>query len=390
MDHPVRPPIGRPRIAEQETRCVGPDARYNRDVPKATRRPAQARAAAVLADPRWAAVRARDRDATFFYSVSTTGVYCRPSCAARPARPEHVAFHDTIAAAERAGFRACKRCRPDEPPADARRAAVVAALCRLLESSEEMPSLEALAAHVGLSPFHVHRMFKATTGVTPRAYAAAHRAARVRRELEGDASITEAIYGAGYNSSARFYAESTARLGMTPSEYRSGAAALPIRFAVGPCSLGSCLVAATTRGVCAILLGDDPEALIRDLERRFGGAALQGGDAEFDALVGRVLALVERPGAAADLPLDIRGTAFQQRVWAALTKIPAGTTTSYAALAASLGAPGSARAVAQACAANALAIAIPCHRVVRTDGGLSGYRWGLERKRALLDREAAS
>ncbi len=366
---------------------LGSSARYKIDVPKVKQSPAEARAAAVLADPRWAAVRARDAAATFFYSVSTTGVYCRPSCAARPARPEHVAFHDTTTAARRAGFRACKRCRPDEPPAEARRAAVVAALCRLLESSEEVPSLEALAAHVGLSTFHTHRVFKASTGVTPRAYAAAHRAERVRRQLEGDGSITDAIYGAGYNSSARFYAESTARLGMTPTEYRAGGAALPIRFAIGPCSLGSCLVAATARGVCAILLGDDPEALIRDLERRFGGATLQGGDAEFEALVGRVLALVERPGAGAELPLDIRGTAFQQRVWAALTKIPAGTTTSYAALAASLGAPGSARAVAQACAANALAVAIPCHRVVRTDGGLSGYRWGIERKRALLDRE---
>lgn len=369
---------------------VGPRARYKIDVPKVKQAPASVRAAAVLADPRWAAVRVRDAAATFFYSVSTTGVYCRPSCAARPARPEHVDFHDTTTAARRAGFRACKRCRPDDPPADARRAAVVAALCRLLESREEMPSLETLAAHVGLSSFHVHRMFKAATGVTPRAYAAAHRAERVRRELEGDGSITEAIYGAGYNSSARFYAESTARLGMTPTEYRAGGAALPIRFAIGPCSLGSCLVAATARGVCAILLGDDPEALIHDLERRFGGAALRGADAEFEALVGRVLALVERPGAAVELPLDIRGTAFQQRVWAALTKIPAGTTTSYAALAASLGAPGSARAVAQACAANAHAVAIPCHRVVRTDGGLSGYRWGIERKRALLDREAAS
>jgi AraC family transcriptional regulator of adaptative response/methylated-DNA-[protein]-cysteine methyltransferase len=340
-------------------------------------------------DPRWAALRSRDAraDGTFFYSVKTTGVYCRPSCAARPARSENIAFHATAADAERAGFRACKRCKPDQPPQAERQAAQVAALCRLIERSEDVPTLEALASHAGLSAFHTHRMFKAITGVTPRAYAAAHRASRVRGELRAKPTVTEAIYGAGYSSSARFYESSNAMLGMTPTKYRAGGTDLEIRFAIGECSLGAILVAATTRGVCAILLGDDPEALSHDLERRFPRARLVGADPAFEQLVAQVVGLVEQPRLGTKLPLDIRGTAFQQRVWKALCRIPAGKTASYAEVASRIGSPRSVRAVAQACAANALAVAIPCHRVVRTDGDLSGYRWGVERKRALLDRE---
>jgi len=339
---------------------------------------------------RWAAVRARDAsaDGAFVYSVKTTGVYCRPSCGARPARPENVEFHDTPAAAERAGFRACMRCKPDQPPLAERQAAQVAALCRLIERSEQVPTLDELASHAGLSAFHVHRMFKAITGVTPRAYAAAHRARRVRGELRSRGTVTEAIYGAGYSSSARFYEQSTALLGMTPSSFRAGGTDHEIRFAIGACTLGAILVAATRRGVCAILLGDDPEALAHDLERRFPRAQLVGADPEFEELVAQVVGLVEQPRIGTRLPLDIRGTAFQQRVWKALTRIPAGKTASYAEIASRIGAPRAVRAVAQACAANALAVAIPCHRVVRTDGDLSGYRWGVERKRALLDREA--
>jgi AraC family transcriptional regulator of adaptative response/methylated-DNA-[protein]-cysteine methyltransferase len=341
-------------------------------------------------EARWAALRARDTtaDGTFVYSVKTTGVYCRPSCAARPARPENVAFHVTPAAAERAGFRACKRCKPDQPPLAERQAAQVAALCRLIESSDQVPTLDELASRAGLSSFHTHRLFKAVTGVTPRAYAAAHRARRVRGELETRATVTEAIYGAGYGSSARFYEASNAVLGMTPTAYRQGGTGHDIRFAIGQCSLGAILVAATARGVCAILLGDDPDALAHDLERRFPRARLVGADAEFEQLIAQVVGLVEQPGVGAELPLDIRGTAFQQRVWKALRRIPAGKTASYAEIARRIRAPRSVRAVAQACAANALAVAIPCHRVVRTDGDLSGYRWGIERKRALLDREA--
>lgn len=351
--------------------------------PALTRAPA----AAVLADPRWAVVCARG-DGDFFYSVRTTGVYCRPSCAARPARPENVAFHATRAEAERAGFRACKRCKPEQAPLPERQAAVVAELCRLIETSDTPPTLTTLARHAGLSVFYTQRMFKAVTGVTPRAYAAGQRAARVRGELQTTATVTDAIYSAGYNSAARFYEQSGELLGMTPGTYRAGGTGLEIRFAVGECSLGSILVAATDRGVCAILLGDDPEALAHDLERRFPRATLIGADAAFEQIVARVVGMVEQPRRAATLPLDIRGTAFQQRVWRALTEIPAGMTCSYTELADTIGAPRAVRAVAQACAANALAVAIPCHRVVRNDGALAGYRWGVERKRELLAREA--
>jgi AraC family transcriptional regulator of adaptative response/methylated-DNA-[protein]-cysteine methyltransferase len=239
-----------------------------------------------------------------------------------------------------------------------------------------------------MSPYHFHRVFKAVTGLTPRAYAAAHRTARVQRELARSATVTEAIFDAGFNSGGRFYATSNEVLGMTPTDYRAGGARNEIRFAIGECSLGSILVAKSTKGVCAILLGDDPEALARDLQDRFAHATLIGGDAKFEALVAKVVGFVEAPAIGLDLPLDVRGTAFQQRVWQALRKIPAGATASYREIAARIGAPKAVRAVAQACASNPIAIAIPCHRVVRHDGGLSGYRWGVERKRALLEREA--
>ena len=345
------------------------------------------RAATTTGDPRWAAVVARDpaADGRFFYSVKTTGVYCRPSCASRTARPENVEFHATAAAAERAGFRPCKRCKPDQPGGQVAR---VAELCRLIERAEQAPSLAALAQHAGLSPWHLHRVFKAVTGLTPRAYAAAHRAQRVKTGLRKGATVTEAIYAAGYNSSARFYEQSSAVLGMTPARYRAGGADTAIRFAVGQCTLGAILVAASARGICAILIGDEPDALARDLQDRFPRAELVGGDAGFERWVAQVVGFVEQPRLGLDLPLDVRGTAFQQRVWQALQKIPAGTTASYTEIAQRIGAPKSVRAVAGACAANALAVAIPCHRVVRSDGGLSGYRWGVARKRALLDREA--
>jgi AraC family transcriptional regulator of adaptative response/methylated-DNA-[protein]-cysteine methyltransferase len=348
-------------------------------------------ATGVAADPRWAAVRARDpnADGRFVYAVKTTGVYCRPSCPARTARPENVTFHASAAQAERAGFRPCKRCRPDAAAPAQRNAAVVAALCRFIERAPAPPTLAQLAQRAGVSPFHLHRVFKEITGLTPKAYAAACRGARVRAALSARRSVTGALYDAGYGSNGRFYAEANALLGMTPTSYRAGGAGARIRFAVGQCSLGAILVAATERGVCAISLGDDPERLVRELQDRFPRATLIGDDPGFSVWVAQVVGFVEAPRLGLDLPLDIRGTAFQMRVWQALRAIPPGATASYAQIARRIGLPRAARAVAQACAANPLAVAIPCHRVVRADGALSGYRWGIDRKRALLAREAA-
>jgi AraC family transcriptional regulator of adaptative response/methylated-DNA-[protein]-cysteine methyltransferase len=298
-------------------------------------------------------------------------------------------FHATRAEAERAGFRPCQRCKPDQRPLAEQHTAMVAEICRYIERAEGTAALNSLARKAGMSPYYFHRVFKAVTGLTPRAYAVAHRAKRVRSELGRSNTVTQAIFDAGFNSGGRFYETSTQVLGMTPTDYRAGGANTNIRFAIGDCSLGSILVARSQKGVCAILLGDDPEALVRDLQDRFARANLIGGDAEFEQLVAKVVGFVEAPAMGLDLPLDVRGTAFQQRVWQALKKIPAGSTVSYTDVAKRIGAPKSVRAVAQACGANALAVAIPCHRVVRSDGALSGYRWGIERKRALLEREAA-
>ena len=343
-------------------------------------------------DPRWSAIVGRDKaaDGSFFYSVRSTGVYCRPSCAARLANPKNVAYHLSTAAAEAAGFRPCKRCRPNEAPREQREAAMIAEACRRIEAAETPPQLDELARAAALSPFHFHRVFKAVTGVTPRAYAAAHRAERVREALPRAGSVTEALYDAGFNASSRFYEAAGPMLGMTPKAWRAGGAGAEIRFAVGQCSLGAILVAQSAKGVCAILLGDDPDALVRDLQDRFPKARLMGAEPDYEQWVAKVVGLVEQPSVGLDLPLDVRGTAFQQRVWAALQQIPVGETASYQEVAAKIGSPKAVRAVAQACAANALAVAIPCHRVVRQDGALSGYRWGVERKRALLEREAAA
>jgi AraC family transcriptional regulator, regulatory protein of adaptative response / methylated-DNA-[protein]-cysteine methyltransferase len=341
---------------------------------------------------RLAAVRGRDRaaDGRFVYAVITTGVFCRPSCAARPAREENIRFYATTEEAARAGYRPCKRCRPTGPdPAEAN-AAAVARACRMIEEAEETPDLATLAAEAGLSRFHFHRIFKEVTGVTPRAWGAARRAERMRQGLAEAGTVTEALYGAGYGSNSRFYEQSGAILGMTATEWRDGGRDAEIRFALGECSLGSVLVAATARGVCAIQFGDDPQALLDGLQDRFPKARLVGGDPEFEALVARVVGLVERPdepGGPA-LPLDLRGTAFQQRVWQALREIPVGETATYAEVAERIGRSGAARAVARACADNPVAVAVPCHRVVRTGGALAGYRWGVARKRALLEREA--
>jgi AraC family transcriptional regulator of adaptative response/methylated-DNA-[protein]-cysteine methyltransferase len=341
-------------------------------------------------DPRWAAVLARDptADGSFYYAVRTTGIYCRPTCPSRRPRPANTDFFTTREEAENAGFRACKRCKPGQAALAERHAIKIAEACRQIEESEPAPDLETLAMNAGISTFHFHRIFKSVMGLTPKAYATAHRAARVRNELGRASSVTDAIYDSGYNSNSRFYDNASAMLGMTPSTYRAGGVNMQIRFAVGECVLGSILVARSDRGVCAILLGDDPDALARDLQDQFPKATLIGGDADFERLVARVVGFVEAPNVGLDLPLDVRGTAFQQRVWQALREIPAGATASYSDVAKRIGAPRAVRAVARACASNKLAVAIPCHRVIRNDGSLSGYRWGVERKRELLKREA--
>jgi AraC family transcriptional regulator, regulatory protein of adaptative response / methylated-DNA-[protein]-cysteine methyltransferase len=343
-------------------------------------------------DPRWARVVARDHkaDGQFWYSVATTGVYCRPSCASRTANPKNVALHDTLAAAKATGFRPCKRCNPDGASLEAQNAVLVAKACRLIEQSEEPLRLGDLAKAVDLSASYFHRMFKAVTGLTPKDYMEAHRAQRVREHLAQGQSVTATIYDAGFNSAGRFYEKTTDMLGMTPSQYRAGGADEDIRFAVGQSSLGAILVASSPKGVAAILMGDDPEALVRNLQDRFPKARLIGGDAAYEQLVARVIGFIEAPKIGLDLPLDVRGTAFQQRVWQSLREIPPGKTMSYAEIARVIGAPKAVRAVAGACASNNIAVAIPCHRVVRNDGALSGYAWGVERKRALIAREAAA
>lgn len=331
---------------------------------------------------------------TRVYAVKTTGIYCRPGCRSRPARPENVRFFDSARQARAAGFRPCRRCNPDGCSPQAEQAALIEKACRLLDSSftagARSPSMAQLAVALELSSAHLHRLFKRVLGVTPAQYARAQRAQRARDSLMRSPRISDALYEAGYGSSSRFYAESTERLGMPPRRYRSGGAREQLRFALGECSLGSFLVAVSARGVAAISLGEDPQGLLRALQDMFPRAELLGADAAFEALVSKVVGLIDDPRASLDLPLDVRGTAFQQRVWMALRRIPIGSTRSYAQLARQIGRPAAVRAVAAACASNRIAVAIPCHRVVRTDGSASGYRWGIERKAALLRRERAA
>lgn len=377
-------------------------------------------------DARWQAVLKRDANARgyFVYAVHTTGTYDHPGSHSRLPKRCNVEFFDTAEAAEAAGYRASRR--PQQSQAD--RAALVAQACRRIENAVTPPSLDELAAQAGLSPHHFHRIFRAELGLTPKGYAAAHRARKLREQLgaagkgatgKGAASkgtagaviagngstgngsagksaaghraaikpITDAIYEAGFNSSSRFYEQSGRLLGMRASDYRAGGAGAEIRFAVGQCSLGAILVAQSARGICAILLGDDPDQLVRDLQDQFPKAELIGGNPEFERLVAQVVGFVEAPEIGLDLPLDVRGTSFQQRVWQALRDIPPGTTVTYTDIAQRIGAPKAVRAVGHACGSNCLAVAIPCHRVVRRDGDLAGYRWGVERKRELLRRE---
>lgn len=342
-------------------------------------------------EARWEAIQTRDpvADGHFVYAVRTTGVYCRPSSSARLPKRENVLFFESAQAAKAAGYRASRRAQGDQTAAAVQRTALVAQACRLIESSDVTLNLDELATRAGISPYHFHRLFKAETGLTPRAYASAFRARKLRDELSTpNASVTDAIYGAGFNSNSRFYESSGKLLGMHARNYKAGGIGVVIRFAVGQCSLGAILVGQSQRGVCAILLGEDPEALVRDLQDQFPKAELIGGDAGFERLVAQVVGFVEAPSIGLNLPLDVRGTAFQERVWQALREIAPGTTATYTQIAERIGAPKAVRAVAQACRANHIAMAIPCHRVVRRDGDIAGYRWGVDRKRELLRREA--
>jgi AraC family transcriptional regulator of adaptative response/methylated-DNA-[protein]-cysteine methyltransferase len=338
---------------------------------------------------RWDAVTRRDAaaDGYFFFAVKTTGVYCRPSCAARPARRENVVFYNEAQQAEGAGFRPCKRCRPDLPPRVDRETSLITEACRRIESDEGPTSLTELAEAAGLSPYYFHRLFKRITGVTPKAYSTAHRQARVQGHLVSASGVTDALYASGFNSSAPFYEAAPTILGMKPSIYRNGGAGETIWYTTAACSLGSVLIAGADRGLCAILLGDTAADLVADLRARFPKATLTAPTRHFAAWMDEVVRFLDDPKRGLGLPLDVRGTAFQRRVWEALRGIAPGSTATYSEIAAQLGNPRSVRAVAGACAANPLAVAIPCHRVVAAGGNLAGYRWGLERKRRLLTAE---
>ncbi len=338
---------------------------------------------------RWAAVVARDAAAgQFVYAVRTTGIFCRPGCASRLPRRENVAFFDTPAEALAAGYRPCRRCRPGENSASDPQTARVVRACRFIEASGGSARLPAVAAHVSLSARQLHRLFLDRLGVTPREYAAGRRVQSLQAELANGRPVTRAIHAAGYGSAGRCYAEGQRVLGMTPKQYRDRGRGAAIRFAVTECALGRVMVAVTERGVCRIALGDGDAALRSELLARFPEARQVTRDADFGRLLRAVVKFIDRPLHECPFPLDIRGTAFQRRVWQALQLVAPGETRTYGELAAAVGQPGAARAVGAACAANPLAVAVPCHRAVRADGKLGGYRWGVRRKAALLQREA--
>lgn len=338
-------------------------------------------------EERWAAVCARDAafDGAFVFAVKTTGIFCRPSCGARRPLRKNVRFFESPAIAQLSGFRACKRCKPLEVSAKQARTALVTRLCRLIEEREREPSLDELAAVAKWSPFHLQRVFKAETGVSPKQYALAHRSERFKASLRSARTVTEAVYESGFGSSSRAYESAVSKLGATPRRFRSGE--VRVRFTITDCSLGRVLIGVTEKGLCAVSFGDSDVTLERELARRF--TRVERDDEGLTRFVRRVIATIDT-GARSTLPLDIRGTVFQHRVWQAIAKIPRGETRSYAAIAKAIEAPKSVRAVAQACGANPTAVVIPCHRVVASDGALSGYRWGVDRKRRLLENEAVS
>lgn len=341
-------------------------------------------------DARWQAVIGRDKnaDGQFFYAISTTKIYCYPSCPSRLALRSHTLFFENTTTAELAGFRPCKRCKSDQDTPENRDTLIITQACRFIENADVIPSLDTMAQSQNLSRYHFHRLFKSITGVTPRAYAIAHRTAKIRAELTRNTTITNAIYQAGFNGNGRFYATSTKVLGMTATNYKNGGNSETIHYSIGKCSFGSIMIARSEKGICAILIQDDEEPLFDDLKNRFPKATRIEDRSDFKHWLEQVVHFVEAPKKGLELPLDIRGTLFQQRVWQLLQTIPLGTTASYTDIATLLGDPKAVRAVARACAANPIALLIPCHRVVRSDGGISGYRWGVENKRTLIVREA--
>jgi AraC family transcriptional regulator of adaptative response/methylated-DNA-[protein]-cysteine methyltransferase len=340
----------------------------------------------------WAALQRRDasEDGKFMYGVRTTGVYCRPGCTSRLPLRRNTVFFETSAEAEAAGLRPCKRCRPTDGSPASRHLAAIEKACALLRTSETLPSLGELADAAGISRFHFHRVFKQITGATPRDYARTHRLGQLAEKLDAGQPVTEAIYASGFGSSSRAYEAAPSGLGMTPGARRRGGTGQTIRFVTVETRLGWALVAATGRGVCMTALADDRESLVAALWQRFPAAKVIPEDAGLKEWAGRIVRFITAPDQNLDLPLDIQGTAFQARVWRALQKIPLGKTATYSEIAAVLGQPKAVRAVAQACAANKLALLVPCHRVIRRDGDLGGYRWGLERKCALLAAERAA
>lgn len=340
-------------------------------------------------DDRWQSVLDRDAnaDGQFVFAVQTTGIFCRPSCRAKHALRKNVSFFADAQQAQAAGFRPCKRCQPDKESAQQQRLDKIARACQLLEQESPL-TLDQLAQQVAMSPFHLHRLFKATTGMTPKAWQQSWRARRLRESLAKGASVTQAVLNAGYPDSSSYYRKADETLGMTAKQFRKGGDNVSVRYALADCALGRCLVAESERGICAILLGDDDVTLIDELHELFPAAQDVPADADFQQHVHDVIAVINTRNAPLSLPLDIRGTAFQQQVWQALRAIPCGETVSYQQLASAIGKPKAVRAVASACGANKLAIVIPCHRVIRGDGALSGYRWGVARKAQLLQREA--
>jgi len=345
------------------------------------------------AEGRWRAVLARDRryDGAFVYAVRSTGIYCRPSCASRKPRRVQVAFFPVPEAAERAGFRACRRCDPGAAsPADPR-IPLVRSVCRLIDTRPEAPaSLATLSASAATTPHRLLRAFRAVLGLSPRQYRDERRVARFKTQLKEKKRVSPALYEAGYGSTSRVYERAHAQLGMTPATYGRDGAGTRITFAVVPCALGRLLVAATARGICRVAIGDDAPALERELRAEFSAATIARDDDGLRSWVAEITAHLDGRRPHLDLPLDVRATAFQRRVWEALRKIPYGSTRSYSQIARALGNAKATRAVARACATNPVAIVVPCHRVVREDGNLAGYRWGVDRKNAILKQEAAS